>query len=326
MTEILKTLWAKLYGWALPSALALGATWLFLLPQIRDRGFCTDLAEQLKQLADENGLVFFTLITGALAISLSSLSTILYRFLEGYLWPRWLQEWGLKRQRAQKKALHAGVRGSGWRHSIALENLARYPVDDRQILPTRFGNAIRAFETYGRTRFNMDSQTLWHELVAVAPKYIQSEIDSAQSSVDFFVALFYLSFFFGVACLILGAIEHFKIGILLLSAPAFSLAILCHWLAIKAIDAWSYPIHALVNLGRVKLADNLGLKLPKTLEEEKEMWGLVRDYAVYASPEYGKPLNAYRKAPTEQGAEQGAGEEAGAGSGGTDADGNMPMP
>ena len=226
-------------------------------------------------------LVFFTLITGALAISLSSLSTLLYRVLEGPLWPRWLQEWRLKRQRAQKKALHAAVRGNGWRHNIALENLARYPIDDRQILPTKFGNAIRAFETYGKTRFNMDSQTLWCELVAVAPRYIQSEINSAQSSVDFFVALLYLSLFFGFACLILGAIEHFKAGILLLSVPAFSLTILCHWLAIKAIDNWSYPIHALVNLGRVKLADNLGLVLPKTLEEEKEMWGLVTKYAYY---------------------------------------------
>jgi len=252
MTEILKTLWAKLYAWALPSALALGATWLFLLPQLGDSlGFCTDLAN------DKKDLVFFTLITGALAISLSSLSTLLYRVLEGYLfWPRWLQEWRSKRQRARKKAFHAAVRGNGWRHNIALENLARYPMDDRQILPTRFGNAIRAFESYGKTRFNMDSQTLWHELVAVTPPYIQSEIDSAQSSVDFFVALFYLSLFFGVACLVLGAIEHFKIGILLLAVPAFLLAILCHWLAIKALDAWSYPIRALVNLGRVKLADS----------------------------------------------------------------------
>jgi len=321
MTEILKTLWAKLYAWALPSALALGATWLFLLPQLGDSlRFRTDLAK------DEQGLVFFTLITGALAISLSSLSTLLYRILEGYLWPRWLQEWGVKRERARKKALHAAVRGSGWRQNVALENLARYPMDDHQILPTRFGNAIRAFETYGKSRFNMDSQTLWYELVAVTGGYIQSEIDSAQSSVDFFVALFYLSALFCFVCLILGAIEHFNIGILLLSVPAFLLAIFCHWLAIKAIDAQSYPIHALVNLGRVKLADSLGLTLPKTLEKEKEMWGLVTKYAYYATPEYGERLNAYRKAPTEQGAEKGTGEEGGAGSGGTGADGNLPIP
>jgi hypothetical protein len=35
MSEILKSLWG-LYAWALPSAIALGATWFFLLPQLGD--------------------------------------------------------------------------------------------------------------------------------------------------------------------------------------------------------------------------------------------------------------------------------------------------
>jgi hypothetical protein len=131
------------------------------------------------------------------------------------------------------------------------------------------------------------------KLLAVTPKYIESEINSARSSVDFFVALFYLSIFFGFACLVLGSIEHFKISILLLSVPAFLLAILCHWFAIRAIDAWSYPSRALVNLGRVKLADSLGLRLPKTLKEEKTMWGLVAEHA--ANREDGEALDAYRK-------------------------------
>lgn len=316
MSEILKGLWGKLYAWALPSALAVGATWFFLLPQL---GGGIDLPK------DNEGRIFiFLALTGALAISLSSLSTHLYRLLEGYLWPGWLAKWGEQRQCAQKKALGAAVRvaARGWRRNIAREKLARYPMDDDQILPTRFGNFIRAFETYGQTRFNMDSQTLWHELLAVTPKYIESEINSARSSVDFFVALFYLSIFFGFACLVLGSIEHFKISILLLSVPAFLLAILCHWFAIRAIDAWSYPSRALVNLGRVKLADSLGLRLPKTLKEEKTMWGLVAEYA--ANREDGEALDAYRKAPTEQRAEKRADEEAG--NGRTDTDGNMPMP
>jgi hypothetical protein len=317
MTEILKTLWGKLYAWALPSAFAVGATWLFLLPRLGGR---------IDPPNDNEGLIWFLALTGALAISLSSLSPQLYWLLEGYLWPGWLVEWGEKRQRAQKKALGGAVRAAakGWRRNIAEDKLAKYPMDDAQIVPTRFGNAIRAFETYGQTRFNIDSQTLWHELIAVTPKYIESEIDSARSSVDFFVALLYLSIFFGFACLVLGSIEHFKIGILVLSVPAFSLAILCHWLAIRATDAWSYPIHALVNLGRVKLADWLGLKLPETLEEEKAMWGLVAMYANHPSREYGVALDVYRKAPTDQTGETRAEEEAG--NGGTGTDGNMPMP
>ena len=316
MSEVLKGLWGKLYAWALPSALAVGATWFFLLPQL---GYRIDISK------DNEGLIFLAL-TGTLAISLSSLSPHLYWLLEGYLWPGWLVQWGEKREREQKKVLEAAVKAAerGWRRNVARQKLAKYPMDDAQILPTRFGNAIRAFETYGQTRFNMDSQKFWHELLAITPKYIESEIDSARSSVDFFVALLYLSFFFGIACFVLGCIPHFKIGILVLCVPAFLLVILWHWLAIRATDAWSYPIHALVNLGRVKLADSLGLELPETLEKEKAMWELVTRYANSASPEYGKALDAYRKPPTERRGETCAEEEAGNGE--TGSEGNMPMP
>src|ERR1700730_18305569 len=104
MSEILKGLWGKLYAWALPSALAVGATWLFLLPQLGD---CIDLPK------DNEGLVFlFLALTGTLAISLSSLSPHLYWLLEGYLWPGWLVEWGEKRERAQKKAREAAVKAA----------------------------------------------------------------------------------------------------------------------------------------------------------------------------------------------------------------------
>jgi hypothetical protein len=97
--------------------------------------------------------------------------------------------------------------------------------------------------------------------------------------------------------LVVGAVEHFKLSILLLSIPAFLLAGACHWLAIRAIDAWRDAIYALVNLGRVKLADSLGLKFPQTLEEEKDMWGVLTPYIYNPSPEYGKKLDVYRKAP-----------------------------
>jgi hypothetical protein len=228
---------------------------------------------------------------------------------------------GLKRQLARKKALQAAVEGDGWRRAIAMEKLARYPLDDDQIIPSRFGTAIRAVETYGKERFNIDSQTLWYELVAVAPKQILSEIDSAVASVDFFVASLFLSLVFGLACLVLGAIEQ-NTSILVLSVPAFALAILCQPLAIRAVDAWSYPFHALINLGRVKLAEGLGLQLPKTIEEEMHMWGLVTKYAYFASRQYGEALNAYRKAPTEQCPEKRVEEEAE--NGGTEIDGDMP--
>ena len=75
--------------------------------------------------------------------------------------------------------------------------VARFPSDDEEIAPTRLGNAIRALETYGPTRFELDSQVLWSELCAVVPKYLQTELDRSRATVDFFVALIFLSALFG---------------------------------------------------------------------------------------------------------------------------------
>lgn len=292
MSEILKTLWGRLYAWAFSSALVLGYYWLVVYPKAHA------LHGWLPTSLDSEAAVTFVSITGAIAIFLSSLSTQLYRILEGYLlWPRWLKERRVKRQLDIKRARASGIQPvqSGWLFGLQLEKFARYPLQDDQVVPTKFGNAIRSFETYGKTRFNLDSQTLWHELCSVSPKYIQTEINSAQSSVDFFVALFFLSGGFGFATIITALYENFDLSILALSTPLFLLMALSHWIAVRTIDAWAFAVQALVNIGRIKLADSLGLVLPETLEEEKAMWGLVTAYVFFARPEEGAKLDQFRK-------------------------------
>ena len=104
-----------------------------------------------------------------------------------------------------------------------------------------------------------------------------------------------MSVAFGASCLIVGAVEGSKVGILILCLPAFCITALSRWLAIQATDAWSDPVRSLVNLGRVKLADSLGLTLPAKLEEEKRMWGLVTKYIYHAEDEFGVALDKFRK-------------------------------
>ena len=57
--------------------------------------------------------------------------------------------------------------------------------------PTRLGNAIRRLEEYGHNRYRLDSQALWYELTAAAPKQLSQQVDTARAGVDFFVCLLY---------------------------------------------------------------------------------------------------------------------------------------
>jgi hypothetical protein len=231
------------------------------------------------------------------AFCLNAFSTALYRILEGYLlWPGWLQRRGADTQRKRKKSLEDATSGaSGWQRGLALEKLALYPQRDEQIVPTRFGNALRSFEIYGKTRYNLDSQTLWYELYAGAPKYLQGEIKEARSSVDFFVALIYLNAALSLVCFATAALQRLDLAILTVGIAALAVAFFCHWLAVRATAEWGYTVQALVNIGRVKLAESMGLQLPKRLEDEKTLWGLVTKYFFYARPADGAELDRFRK-------------------------------
>jgi hypothetical protein len=292
LSEIVKSLWGKLYAWAFPSALALGVYWVFVYPET------TISHGWLSATSDTQKATIFIAITAAIAFSLNAFSAPLYRILEGYLlWPEWLQQRGTERQLRRKKELEKALGGTGWRRGLALEKLALYPLRDEQVVPTRFGNAIRSFETYGKTRFNLDSQTLWYELCAVAPKYIQDEINNARSSVDFFVASFYLSAASGVLTFVVAALERFKLSILLVGIVAFVVALLCHWLLVRTTGEWGFTVQALVNVGRIKLAASLGLQLPMSLEEERQMWGLLTSFVYSGNEDDGKKLDRFRKKP-----------------------------
>ncbi len=65
--------------------------------------------------------------------------------------------------------------------------------------------------------------------------------------------------------------------------------------AITATDEWAYAVQALINAGRNPVAKGLALKLPATLEEERQMWRPVGRFLQPSSaPERLKLLDQYR--------------------------------
>lgn len=292
MSDALKEVWAKLYSWALPSALMLGAVWFLALPQLTWKPAWLVNAEGDTQAG------IFIAFSALIAFVLFIFSRGLYRILEGYLfWPGAWFAAGVAEQTAQKQELQNQFNNAqpGLQQALLAEKLALYPIDNGQITPTRFGNALRAFETYGKRRYNLDSQTLWHELCSVAPEYLQQELMNARASTDFMVASVYLSAVFGVTALILTIFMDCTIGLPLLGGGALLLAFICHSMLVPSTGEWAATVQALVNLGRVKLAEELSLKLPVTLAEERQMWGLVTQYVAYAMPATGSALDQYRK-------------------------------
>lgn len=197
-----------------------------------------------------------------------------------------------------QKASRRDRRRTAAQRGILREKLARFPVDDAQILPTRLGNAIRRFEAYGYDRFRLDTQILWNELTGTAPEPIRRQADLARASVDFFIALLA-----GHAVVISAAVAVMATTgdrLTPLTATAVTLGCLMpvwYRCAVTATDEWAAAVRALVNVGRGPLAQGLGLVLPATLSDERAMWLLVAKLSRLPYDDKAAALNAYRNSP-----------------------------
>jgi hypothetical protein len=286
--------WSLVLGWIFPAGLSIG-TFLLLL------GASLDQAWPLADLrgtstADRSLVAFGAAVT--LGVLLAAIQTPLYRILEGYLlWPGRIAEWRRRRHVARRTRLTAAATASrGYRAGLTEERRRRYPDDDKDVVPTQFGNAIRRLELYGWNRYQLNTQVLWYRIIAVVPEPTAKAVDNARANVDFFVALLYghlLVAAAAAAALLTNQDRTPHLLAALIVAPLIAAA--SYRLAILATDEWTAAVKALTDLSRVPLARALGLTMPQTLEEERQMWRAVYwlDRAGY-SQEASDYLSAYR--------------------------------
>ncbi|MGW3284802.1 hypothetical protein ACWDR3_09180 [Streptomyces sp. NPDC001002] len=326
--------WALLVGWVLPTALNLAVLTTTLLPSLRG----VSPFAHVWGLAEGRGALAFLTASLMLGLVLNALQNPLYRILEGYLlWPPPAYEHGCRRHQAirrcltdrlllmrlERRATEAELsaldradltllrqsphltryrsldrRSTVTGRSLLQERLARYPVGDGHLAPTRLGNAIRRFEVYAHDRYQLDSQLLWNELTATAPEQARRQVDTARTSVDFFVCLLYghLAVLFAAAVTLVVTATGRPVAV---STALVLAALVPVWYrcAVSATDEWAAAVRALVNVGRLPLAASLGLDMPKELAAERVMWSLVSRIPRIPYHEHAAALDRYRRSP-----------------------------
>lgn len=313
MSDIAKSIlgggWSLVAGWILPTALNVVLFAIFVLPSLHG----IPLADELSHASVGQRSLYALGASVVVGLTLSALQVPLYRVLEGYLfWPQSLASWSRGRQLGAKKllagrrdwlrlpavqakgpltqedhekyaALKADSRVQRWakrdekrtkvQRALLAERLRRYPIDDGQMAPTRLGNAVRRHEEYGYQRYRLDSQALWYELTATAPKQLTQQVDAARAGVDFFVCLLYGNLLVALIALISLSNSHAHyLTLLVTSATLIAVSFLWYQLAVVTTDDWALATRALVDVGRKPLAGALSLNLPKKLSQERDMW------------------------------------------------------
>jgi hypothetical protein len=168
-----------------------------------------------------------------------------------------------------------------------------YPASEEQVLPTRFGNIVRAFEVYPRVVYGVESTVGWTRLHGVITREYRELINEEKSQVDFWVN----TWFTGWLCLLVYAL----LAALDRSLPspwipfvAVAVAFGAARSAGQAAYNWGVLVTSSFDLFRENLATMLGLKLPRTIEREREMWQTASQVWVYRSDKAAKKLDAFR--------------------------------
>jgi hypothetical protein len=283
-----------LYAWILPSAITVTVFLALVLPYVPGGPSRATLLETPPLAAS------LVLVLGILGLSVvfAYASLPVYRFLEGYTMPDWwrrrltrrrTREWHRLRHRFE---LTAGT-ATNW--ELTLEALEQYPDSAEAIQATKLGNAMVAMEIYGNRAYGLDSQTLWYELQSVVTESVRRDVEDARAAVDFFVsAIAHLTLLTAVASVV--ALWSYSLVPAVVAVAAACLVPAAYRQAVLNVAGWRGSMRALVNLGRVPLADALGLRLPRTFESERAMWESFVDFVHYGpEPEYLKVLNPSRK-------------------------------
>lgn len=326
--------WSLLVGWILPTAINLGILAITMGPSLRQ----VPVANQIFTASPGAKALLLLIASVLTGLILNALQVPLYRVLEGYLlWPARLYARRsrhhrkrrseladeLTRTRRARRAAAERVQSAGTaqrsltpdgeapavpdprdevltatQQALLGERLARYPVQDDQVTPTRLGNAIRRLKEYGYDRYRLDSQVLWNELTAMAPEQARRQVDTARTSVDFFIALLYGHTVLVAMALCATSVDSADPPVLLGTAGVLcALCPLWYRAAVAATDEWAAAVRALVNLGRHPLAQAMGLDLPQDIAEEREMWRMVSRMSRSRFHDRAVALNRFRSQP-----------------------------
>lgn len=282
----------------------------------------TSMADRILEAVDEKSdverIVFLSLVVWVSSILLMVSNNQIYQVIEGYRWPISKCDWLRRRELSRFEAMSSRFKelGKEWRaqgdrypdhlkiaHDDLLREIIRCFPSSKFILPTRFGNATRAFEEYSRIVYGADSIPLWVHLSAVIEKNYLALIDDARSQVNFLLNIFVLSFLtLDISLLKIlyrllslnitanGVLHDFyRFGgsnVMAIVIALFSIiaCLMAYEFLIEKVLEWGTLVKAAFDCYLPDLALRLGYELPTTGDERRRFWLAVSRQTIFNRP------------------------------------------
>lgn len=158
-----------------------------------------------------------------------------------------------------------------WRPKLMMKAVRRFPDKEELVLPTSFGNIIRAFEVYSRVIYGFDAIPGWERLQAVIPKDYQGIISETKAITDFWVNMLVISCIFVLEYLVLVLYtgRPIKLWTLILF---IGIAVLSYSRAKRAAINWGETVKGAFDVFLPDLRKKLEFPFPADIKQERELW------------------------------------------------------
>lgn len=164
--------------------------------------------------------------------------------------------------------------------SVAAEYDSNYPPSLDDILPTKFGNILRASESYAATHYGLDGVAFWPLLIAVIPPEYQKAIDAARNELAFLVNMSFLAIVFFVFCVMAIPFEYNALPYMLAGLVALCCNAFFNQAATYSVSSFGVMIRSAFDLFRLDLLKQFRLKAPTDSVEEFYIWKNLNEFIV----------------------------------------------
>jgi hypothetical protein len=145
-----------------------------------------------------------------------------------------------------------------------------FPDDRSRLLPTRFGNAILAFEYYPFSRWQLDPISTWSRIEPLLSDQERELLSNAKTDVAFFVNSTLGAVAVGIT-LIGDEVAHGAVRAAYgwLYVLPFVVAYMLYRFAIGAAQRWGTETRASIDLNRLELYERIGVRAPHSFSDER---------------------------------------------------------
>jgi hypothetical protein len=232
----------------------------------------------------------FVLATWVFAVFLQSVNREIFRAAEGY-WP-----WGLtgllnrsqrKRFRKLKVKVDELYNKPGSLSEAEDQKLSKlsgrkateYPSKMSLILPSSFGNTVRAYEDYSRVIYGFESINGWARLQGLMSKDFREVLGNDRARVDLWLNLCVLPVLFALEVAVVARIKEPSLAWLIV--PLLIFAWLAYARARSSVQQFGEQVKAAFDIYLPALAAKLGYMLSSDTAKNRQFWKAFSQVMVY---------------------------------------------